>query len=98
MTTYTRNISRIDAEDQDGLIGVGYNVHWRVTCVEDNTISAYGTQSLDSPDPDNFTPLEDVTESNVLAWLGEDFWSEIETNLTEKYNIKQTSTKTFKNF
>jgi hypothetical protein len=98
MPTFTRSISKLEAEDSDGLTAVAHTAHWRVTCVEDSEVQSYGTAPLGDPDPDNFTALDDVTEAEAQAWLGDDFWSGIETKLTEQYNAKQASTKVEKTF
>lgn len=96
--TFARHVSKLDAEDRDGLTAVAHNAHWRVTCVEDPKVYDYSDKRLGAPDPDNFTALADVTEAQAQAWLGEDFWTEIETRLTEQYAAKQASTATSKEF
>lgn len=98
MPTFTRSVSKLEAEDTNGLTAVANTAHWRVTCVEEDAIGAYGTQALGDPDPNNFTPLADVTEAHAISWLGEDFWTSVEANLTTQYEAKQTSTATSKEF
>ena len=90
------SISKLEAEDADGLTAVANTAHWRVTCTEDPAISAYGSATLGAADPDDFTQFADVTEAQVIGWL--EHWTEIEDRLSEQYAAKQVSTATSKTF
>ena len=66
------NCKTIDVytQEHNGYEGVIYNVHWRVSKGEgDLSASSYGTQSLNTEELENFTPLADVTESMVQGWV-----------------------------
>tara|TARA_R100000734_G_C3234702_1_gene41450 strand:- start:28 stop:342 length:315 start_codon:yes stop_codon:yes gene_type:complete len=66
------NCKTIDVytHEHNGHEGVIYNVHWRVSKdVGDFSASSYGTQSLNTEELENFTPLADVTEAIVQGWV-----------------------------
>ena len=66
------NCKTIDVytQEHNGHEGVIYNVHWRVSKGEgDLSASSYGTQSLNTEELENFTPLADVTEAMVQGWV-----------------------------
>ena len=98
MLTFTRKVIKVEAEDVNDLTSVAKVAHWRVTCDQDQSISAYGTQTLPEPNPDDFMDLSLVTETTVISWLGSDFWKEIEQRLSSQLLTKQTSTKVDKVF
>tara|TARA_R100000995_G_scaffold81963_1_gene55289 strand:+ start:360 stop:674 length:315 start_codon:yes stop_codon:yes gene_type:complete len=82
------NCKTIDVytHEHNGHEGVIYNVHWRVSKGEgDLSTSSYGTQSLNTAELENFTPLADVTEAMVQGWveaaMGEDAVADLESNL-----------------
>jgi hypothetical protein len=53
----------------DGTVTV---LHWTVSLSDDagHTASAYGRIGLPAPDPDAFTPFDDLTEADVInQWL-----------------------------
>ena len=73
--TYTWDFPVLDtAPSEDGLSDVIKTIHWRITAVDDNGISAsaYGTASPEL-DPDNFVAFDSVTKDwckeKVLASL-----------------------------
>ena len=98
MPTFTRKVIKVEAEDVNDLTSVVKVAHWRVTCDQDQSISAYGTQPLSEPNPDDFMDLSIITETTVISWLGSDFWEEIEQRLSSQFLTKQTSTKVDKVF
>ena len=82
------NCKTIDVytHEHNGHEGVIWNVHWRVSKGEgDLSVSSYGTQSLNTEELENFTPLADVTEAMVQGWveaaMGEDAVADLESNL-----------------
>lgn len=98
MPTFTRKVIKVEAEDANNLTSVAKVAHWQVTCDQDQSISAYGTQSLIEPNPDDFVDLSLVTETTVINWLGFDFWEEIEQRLSSQLLAKLASTKVDKIF
>jgi hypothetical protein len=59
---------------ESGLTNVINLLHWRLNAEEtDNEVtyhaSSYGTQNLGDPDPENYTPYADVSESDCISWL-----------------------------
>lgn len=69
--TYTWNVKTMEAApSQDGLADVVKVVHWRLTATDGtNTVDAYSTVSLDTPDPGNYTAFADLTEAQVISWV-----------------------------
>lgn len=70
--TYTWDIPAVDCRPTEGdLSTVVYNVHWRFNGEDSNgnVATIIGTQSVGSPDPDNFTPFADLTKDDVVAWI-----------------------------
>ena len=62
--TYTWDFPTLDtAPSEDGLSDVIKTIHWRITAVDDNgiTASAYGTAAPEL-DPDNFVAFDSVTK------------------------------------
>lgn len=58
----------------DGLDDVVFTVHWRrnaTEIVDGKTYFAdtYGAQGIPAPDPEDFTPYEDLTFDQVCGWL-----------------------------
>lgn len=73
--TYTWDFPALDtAPSEDGLSDVIKTIHWRITAVDDNgiTASSYGTAAPEL-DPDNFVAFDSVTKDwckeKVLASL-----------------------------
>lgn len=73
--SYSWVISSMDEYPQaDNLTDVVFNVHWRRQASEvdgDKTYSAevYSCQSMSAPEPDNFTPYDQLTFEQVCGWL-----------------------------
>lgn len=69
--TYTWNVNTMDAApSEDGLINVVKVVHWRLSATDGAYhAETYSTVSLDSPDPSNFKPFNELTEAEVISWL-----------------------------
>jgi hypothetical protein len=71
-TTFTWTISALDcAVSKDGLTNVVETIHWRYrgTNENDTTSEVYGAQSVGDPNPEEFTPYEDLTVEVVSQWL-----------------------------
>ena len=76
--TYT--IDNLDRQTSDGLVTT---CHWRVSAVDgEYTAGAYG--SVGFTRGDDFTPFEQLTEAQVIAWVKEQLDVEqIETALAQ---------------
>jgi hypothetical protein len=98
MPTFTRMVSRINTESVKKLAGVGVTAHWRVTCQEDASITAYGTARLGDPDTDSFVPIELVDQETVIERVPASHWENVEAALTAEFNRKQASTASYKEF
>lgn len=59
------------AVSKDGLADVIQTVHWRYRGTDENGISAetYGVTAIGDPNPEDFTPFDKVTASDVQGWL-----------------------------
>jgi hypothetical protein len=70
--TYTWNIAQLERKLSDGAV---YTAHWtvnatrKVTGDDDLIISSYGSIGFGNPDPDNFTPYQELTENQVVSWV-----------------------------
>lgn len=71
MNTYTWKINAVDCyTSKDGLEKVAYNVHWSFFATDgENNASMIGVQSVGEPNPDNFTPFDQLTEEQVVSWI-----------------------------
>ena len=74
-TNFQWVISQLNcAVESEGLPNVINTIHWRYNATkveEDKTYFAetYGASSVAQPNPQNFTPYEDVTEQEIINWL-----------------------------
>lgn len=72
MITYTWSISKLDcAPAENGLTNVVKVIHWGLTGVDENGVSASISNSypLPSPTPEAFTDYSTLTEETVIGWL-----------------------------
>ena len=72
MTTFNWTISAVErAINLDGLQDVIQTVHWRYRGTDQNGVTAetYGAVTVGQPNPQDFTPFDDVTTSDVEGWL-----------------------------
>lgn len=71
--TYKLNIVKLDVKVLDnGLSDVVYVVHWKYTATtqdEEFTSTMSGVANIPSPDPENFIPFENLTQSQVEDWV-----------------------------
>jgi hypothetical protein len=72
MSTFTWGIAQLERKLSDGAV---YTAHWTVTATREVTggddliAGGYGSTGFSAPDPDNFTPYEDLTEGQVVGWV-----------------------------
>jgi len=58
---------------QDGLTDVVIRASWRLFgTIDETTDSIYGEECFSQPDPNNFIPVEDLTEQEILSWMNLD--------------------------
>jgi len=72
MNTYNWVISAVECKVKEGdLKDAIFVAHWRFNATNEDGISAevYGAESLESPDPKDFTPFDDITTEQVIGWL-----------------------------
>ena len=71
MTTFNWQISALNCyPTQDNFTDVVFTVHWRCTGTDGQyTASVYSTCSVPAPNPDDFTPYENLTLNQVLGWI-----------------------------
>lgn len=72
MITYTWSISKLDcAPAENGLTNIVKVIHWGLTGVDENGISASMSNSypFPSPSPEAFTDYSTLTKETVIGWL-----------------------------
>lgn len=71
MITYTWVISALECKiNENNLENVVQTIHWRYIGNDGEIRSdVYGSVSLDSPDPNNYIPYENLTQTIVENWL-----------------------------
>jgi len=94
--TYTWHIAQLERKISDGVV---YTAHWTVTAnrevtgSDDLTASSYGSIGFGDPDPNNFTPYEDLTEGQVVGWvlsaLGDEQVETICSGLSAQLDLQQ---------
>jgi hypothetical protein len=64
-------ISRLECKVSEGdLSDVCIVAHWQCSdTVDGYSASVYATCSLPSPDPESFTPYDQLTQAEVLNWI-----------------------------
>ena len=56
--------------DYDGLKDSIQNVHWVYEATDGTyTTSSIGVETLDAPSAEGFTPFDELSEADVVAWL-----------------------------
>lgn len=69
--TYKWNVNTMDvAPSADGLNDVVKVIHWRLSATDGQyNADSYSTVSLETPDSENFTAFDALTEEQVIAWV-----------------------------
>ena len=104
-TTYDWNCRTVDCYPTDGeYTDVVYNVHWIVTGTSDQkdpddnfyTATSIGTQIISTSDLSGFTPFDDLTNADAVAWtkaaMGAEQVTALETNLQSQIDLEITPT------
>lgn len=61
------NIAQLERHLSDGAV---YTAHWTVNLEDQGEIaSAYGSVGFSAPDPDAFTPYDELTKEQVVGWV-----------------------------
>ena len=99
--TYTWDCKTVDTyPTKDSKSDVIFNVHWRLTGVDDteekNTESIYGVESINTNDLSTFTAFADLKESDIISWvesgLGEEQVAIYKANINAQIAEKITPT------
>ena len=94
--TYQWTISALDcAVSKDGLTNVVETIHWRYrgTNENDTTAETYGAQAVGDPNPESFTPFDELTKEIVEQWLEEIIdMEEIQSNIDNQINELENPT------
>lgn len=90
--TYRFRINSVDTYtnktiEETDLADVVYNVHWSYIGEDENGNSAHiiGVASVSDPDPSSFTSFDELTQSQVIAWIEPTFeLSQMQANLDKQ--------------
>ena len=70
---YHFRIESVDCHvEKDGLENVIFQVHWRYFAEDSESgfkVDTCGMSSVSDPDPENFTPVDQLNNSDVVSWL-----------------------------
>ena len=73
MANATWDIVQLERHLPDGNTcpdGAVYTAHWTVSLMENGeTASFYGSVGIGEPDPENFTPFNQLTKAQVVNWV-----------------------------
>lgn len=71
--TYNLEILKLEVKLlEDTLENVVFQADWRYTAISEDekyTEQTVGLATIPSPDPNNFTPFDDLTEEQVKGWV-----------------------------
>jgi len=69
--TYEWRFEQIECSTADEPPDCAKIVHWRLNGVDEDGVtgSIYGTCTLGEPDPENYIAFDDLTQSQVQAWV-----------------------------
>jgi len=92
------DIANMERKLPDGDVppdGQIYTIHYTVTHYDQGeSAGAYGSIGLGDPDPDNFTPYDQITKEQAIGWVKDAFGPEkvaeieaaLESQIQEKLN------------
>jgi hypothetical protein len=92
------NVNTVDVyPEYESNSDVVYNVHWRVTKVdEEYSATTYGTQILSTSDIGDFVPFDELTSEVVKGWvlnaMGEEEVTSLEAGLDAQIESKKNPT------
>ena len=73
MANVTWNIAQLERHLPDGPTcpdGAVYTVHWTASSTEEGeTAGSYGSIGLADPNPESFTPFDQLTKEQVVGWV-----------------------------
>lgn len=85
-------------KQQDNLSNVVVRASWRLFGTVDGfRDSIYGEEYFTQPDPNNFTPVENLTEEQILSWMNLDI-PKLESLLASQIQQKINSVNIKPNF
>ena len=96
------NVNTVDVyPEYESNSDVVYNVHWRVTKVdEEYSATTYGTQTLSTSDIGDFVPFDELTSDMVKGWvinaMGEEEVANLETGLDAQIESEKNPTSVTK--
>jgi hypothetical protein len=98
MTTQLKIENLECLKQQAGLSNVVIRASWRLFgTIDETTDSIYGEECFSQPDPNNFIPVEDLTEQEILSWMNLDI-PKLEILLLSQMQDKANSINIKKNF
>lgn len=85
MNTYNWTIAQLECKPQEeGKTDVVVTAHWNVSATDGtHTTGAYGSQSFTLTEGADFTPFEELTETQVVGWVQEAMGIDAVTTLQE---------------
>jgi len=92
------NVNTVDVyPEYESNSDVVYNVHWRVTKVdEEYSATTYGTQTLSTSDIGDFVPFDELTSEVVKGWvlnaMGEEEVASLEAGLDAQIESQKNPT------
>ena len=92
------NVNTVDVyPEYESNSDVVYNVHWRVTKVdEEYSATTYGTQTLSTSDIGDFVPFDELTSEVVKGWvlnaMGEEEVTSLEAGLDAQIESEKNPT------
>ncbi len=100
MATFTWAIANLERKLPDGDVppdGQVYIAHWTVSLEDQGeTAGAYGSVGFGDPEPDNYTPFDQLLEDQVIGWvktaLGDEQVASIEASLEAQIQEKLNPT------
>jgi hypothetical protein len=76
MNTYQFKINAVEVHTQVAdLEKVIYNVHWSYVAENEDGVTAdiMGVKSISEPNPDSFTPFDQLVQADVISWIEPSF-------------------------